>query len=475
MNKSVIPVIAIVGQENVGKSTLFNRLTRTDSALVSNNSQIGLTRDRRYGYIVYRKYKSVIIDTGSFNRLSITKIQSAINYQTMLAIKDSHVVLFVVNGCLSVSSVDYDIADYLRKLGKNIFLVINKVDDYILYNRLFSYDYYSLGIKETVFISAVHGHGINDLLKQIFFKISRQFYNCKNYILNIDKNHWYFNQLGKIPLYHDNDINQFIKLAVIGRPNVGKSTFINYILKTNRMITSEIPGTTRDSIYIPTTYDNQKYILIDTAGIRKKKQIQDIIEHEAVVKTLQVLKKSHITLFLIDMTEGVVDQDWSLLRLILRQSQSLIIVVNKCDKRDCLVTRNNIIDVLIEKSKFLNNAKTHFISSVYGYGIKELFQSIKETYKSSMQTISTAQLVRIMNQAIIKYPPPFLMGKKTIPKLKYVHIGGYNPIIIIIHGNQVSQLSVEYQKYLKNFFYRSLNIRGMTIRFYFKDTINPFI
>lgn len=473
MNKPISPIIALVGQKNVGKSALFNRLTHTNLALISNNG-LGLTRDRQYGCVQYKQYRQfIIIDTGGFDRFSNTNIQNYINHQTILAIKESCLVLFIINGREPVSTIEYDIVNYLRKLDKNIFIVVNKIDTTSC-NSNTLYDCYSLGIKNIFNISAIHGYGISNLLKQISITISRQFYlynKNKACVVNIDQDSYCLKNFNNT-LYKT---DQFIKLAVVGRPNSGKSTFINYVVKKNRLITSLEPGTTRDSIYVPTIYNNQKYILIDTAGIRRKKQILDITaEHISVTKTLQVLKDAHVILFIIDIHAGIVDQDLSLLRLIVNQSQALIVVINKCDNTNLLVIRKNITQLLVTKANFLNNAKIHFISSLYGNGIKNLFTSIKEIYQSSIQTISTAQLTRILHQAVVQCPPPFLLRTRTYPKLKYVHIGGYNPIIIIIHGTQVSKLSNTYKRYLKQYFCRSLNMKGIIIQIRFKDSVNLF-
>lgn len=475
MNSFVSSVISLVGQRNVGKSTLFNRLTQTNIALISKDG-LGLTRDRQYGCIKYKKYKSVIIDTGGLNELFNTKIQNHINHQTILAIKESCIVLFIVDGQSAVSSIDHNIAKYLRKLEKKIFVIVNKIDTIVRINitNYMLYDYYILGIKNVIPISAMHGYGIHNLLNQLFLKNLKNFDNYEK--SNILKNNINQNLYRKVK--HDTlvyKMPQVIKLAIIGRPNSGKSTFINCVSKKNRMITSEIPGTTRDNVHVPILYNNQKYILIDTAGVRRKKNIHNsTTEYMSVLKTLQVLKNSHITLFIIDVNEGIVDQDLSLIRLILNKSTALIIVINKWDNVMISKVRHNIYWSLLKKTSFFNHAKIHFISSLYGNGINVLFKSIRETYQSSIQTISTAQLNRIMYMAIVKNPPPFLLGNQISSKPKYAHIGGYNPITIIIHGAQVSKLSEVYRRYLRQYFYQSLHMQGVSIRLIFKDTVNPF-
>lgn len=475
MNNILFPVITLVGQKNVGKSTLFNRLTNTSAALISND-RLGCTRDRQYGYVQYNQHKLIIIDTGGFDEFSSTDIQNRINNQIILAIKEAHIVFFMVDGRFKESAIDYSIASCLRKLGKNVLLVVNKVDERVLHNdKYIIYEYYVLGIRNIIVISAIHGYGIDNLLDQTFLNMPKKLFNYNvGTVCHIKKNNPDYKNIKRQWLY--DDINS-IKVAVVGRPNSGKSTFINFILKTNRMVTSDIPGTTRDSIYIPVTYNNQKYILIDTAGVRKKNRIDNnTIEYFSVKKTLQSLRYAHITLVMIDSVEGIVDQDLSLLKLVSDNSKSLVIVMNKWDilvKTD--LHKNIVRSILYNKIRFLDFVKIHFVSSLYGIGIISLFKSIVKIYDLSKQTLNTSRLTHIMNMALSKYPPPLICGTRISPKPKYVHVGGYNPITIVIHGTQVSQLPCEYKKYLKKCFYKALYVNGILIRVKFKDSVNPFI
>lgn len=332
MNQRKFPLVALIGQKNVGKSTLFNRLTRSHDALIADCP--GLTRDRQYGHVKYKKnMEFTVIDTGGFDNLSKTVMQNHVNNQVVLAAQESYIILFIINGKFEESLIDYNIIEYFRKLQKEMFLIINKMDDVRLYrNKNFykKYNYYSLGIKNIAFISALHGYGINYLIKKILLKISNNLHGIANkneLFTNVDIVH--YNYFLKKPLI--NREIDFIKLAVVGRPNSGKSTFINYMLKENRMITSDIPGTTRDSVSIPVLHNNQKFILIDTAGVRRRNKIDDLAEQISVLKTLKILQIAHIVLFMIDVYEGIVDQDLSLLRFIVSNSKSLILVISKCD------------------------------------------------------------------------------------------------------------------------------------------------
>ncbi|CAD83216.1 predicted GTPase [Candidatus Blochmanniella floridana] len=474
MNDVIFPVIVLVGQENVGKSTLFNRLTCTRDALVS--SYPGLTRDRKYGYIKYKNFKFILIDTGGFNIFSDTLIQDCINDQTNIAIQESCIILFVVDGKKQGSSEDWNIITYLRKLKKGIFVVINKIDNAISYNNYKIWDYYLYGIKNVVIISAVHGYGISTLLDKIYLQsLKNSFDGVKKCFFNtyIGFDDYQKNSEKNLLL---NQNNEPIIVVIIGRPNSGKSTFVNYLLKEERMIVSDIPGTTRDSVYIPITYNNDKYMFVDTAGIRKKKHVSSVAEQISKLKTLQILKYAHVTLFILDIQEGIVNQDLSLLNFITKSSKSLIIAVNKYDIFSSKTGFDKTLmkEELNKKISFLNFVKIHYISALYGSGIKNLFQSIKKIHDFSKQKINTAQLTRVMHEAIIKYPPPFIRGTKFAPKLKFVHVGSYNPVVFIIHGTRVSSLSNAYRKYLRNYFYRALNIEGVIFQMHFKNTVNPF-
>ncbi|WP_331828620.1 ribosome biogenesis GTPase Der [Candidatus Blochmannia sp. SNP] len=472
----MFPIITLIGQKNVGKSTLFNKLTHTHDALISNDP--GLTRDRQYGYFQCKQFKSILIDTGGIDRLhyNIKKenIQNYITHQTILSIQEADIILFLMDKQSIGTSINYDIFNFLKKLKKPIFIVINKIDDIPYHIHNIRWDCYSFSTKNTIFISAIHGNGINNLLKNISLLISKNILNHKNNIpktnLNTTIHKNYINSLS----YNKKNNPDTITLAVVGRPNSGKSTFINYILGKDRMITCNIPGTTRNSIHIPIIYNKQKYTLIDTAGVRKRKKINDIAEKISISKTLQIIKTAHILLFMGDVDLGISDQDLYLLRFIVNNGKALIIIFNKWDKISPDLhqkTKKN----LYEKINFVNFTKIHFISALYGDGIKTLFQSIKETHlhSQSTKTISTMRLINILHEAISKSPPPLLHGRRIKPK--YVHVGKHNPLTLIIHGNHVSKLPNSYKQYLKKYFYRILNITGVLLTIQFKDTINPFI
>ncbi|URJ32384.1 ribosome biogenesis GTPase Der [Blochmannia endosymbiont of Camponotus sp.] len=469
----MLPIIALIGQKNVGKSTLFNKLTHTRDALISNYP--GLTRDRQYGYFQCKQFESILIDTGGIDKICSTKtenIQSYVTYQTTLAMQEADILLFVMDRQSAGTPINHDIFNFLKKIKKNIFVVINKIDNVPYHIHTMIWDYCSFSIKNTIFISAIHGHGINNLLENISSLISKNIFFYKNKTPESNINNTIYQNHIINPSF--NTVDPAIAVAVVGRPNSGKSTFVNHVLGETRMITCSTPGTTRNCIHMPVIYDQQKYILIDTAGVQKRKRIDNVAEQISILKTLQIIKTAHILLFIGDANLGISDQDLNLLRFIVTHGKALIIVINKWD----LISpdlRNITKKCLYEKINFISFTQIHFISALYGNGIKTLFQTIKATNLRSLhtKTINTAYLIRTLHAAIAKYPPPFLHGKRI--KLKYIHVGKHKPLTLIIHGTHVSKLPDDYKRYLKKYFYRMLNITGILLHIQFKDNINPFI
>lgn len=472
----ILPVITLIGQKNVGKSTLFNRLTCTNDALVADYA--GLTRDRQYGYLYCKLFKSILVDTGGIDKFyssDIVDVQSCIYKQTVLAIKESDMILFVVDGRCEETTVDYSIIDFLRKLKKNIFIIINKIDDIKGSKNCVPYGYYRFGIENVFVISAMHGYGINYLLKKISYQIEekKSYYHTKNCVLIINQDliskKYKLKRLLSISSIAQRD---FIVLAVVGRPNSGKSTFINNILGTNRMITCNVPGTTRDSIYTSTMYYGRKYILVDTAGIIKKKFFSgNTIEQVFVRKTFQVIKDVHIILFMINVDMDIAEKDLSILKYVMNIGISLIIVVNKWDNVP-IKMRCRIKEMIFKQIDCIGFVQVHFISALYENGFKSLFHSIQMIYDrliNMRSIINTSKLIRIMRMAVIKRSPPLFNGSIKI-RPKYIHVGGYNPLILIIHGTYVSKLSSDYQRYLKKCFYKNLNIDSIMLHIQFKDS-----
>ncbi|CAJ0992221.1 ribosome biogenesis GTPase Der [Pantoea sp. Nvir] len=468
----MIPVVVLVGRPNVGKSTLFNCLTRTRDALVANSP--GLTRDRKYGYAKVEGHEFIVIDTGGISNAKEESVESRTIKQSLLAIDEADVVLFILDARVGLMPEDQQIACHIRSRQKPTFLVANKTD--ILDSHSMITDFYSLGLGDIYSIAASHGRGITSFLETVLLpwmnklnphklikKGTKQSYRM---VLEVDKN-------GELP----EDEAEFdatilpIKLAIVGRPNVGKSTLINRILGEDRVVVYEMPGTTRDSIYIPMECDGREYIVIDTAGVRRRGKITDTIEKFSVIKTLQAIKDANVVMLVIDARQGISDQDLSLLSFILNSGRSLVIVVNKCDGLTQAI-KEKVKKTLDYRLGFMNFAYIHFISALYGNGVSGLFKSANVAYDCSIKRVNTSMLTRIMHMATENYQPPIIRGRRV--KMKYAHAGGYNPPVVVIHGNQVQDLPDSYKRYLINYYRRSLNLMGTPIRIFFKESDNPF-
>ncbi|MDF7666679.1 ribosome biogenesis GTPase Der [Orbaceae bacterium ESL0727] len=461
----MIPVIALVGRPNVGKSTLFNRLTRTRDALVADFP--GLTRDRKYGRAEIKGHEYIVIDTGGIDG-SEEGVEGSMAEQSLQAIEEADIVLFMVDAKVGAMPADYAIAKHLRAREKATFLVANKIDGIDADSAVA--DFYALGLGEVHPIAASHGRGVSTLIENVLDPI---FHFADDPVCDENDDH------NDLPESYDDAvlddtaelINQPIKVAIVGRPNVGKSTLTNRILGEERVVVYDMPGTTRDSIYIPMTRDERDYILIDTAGVRKRGKITESIEKFSVIKTLQAIEDANVVILVIDAREGISDQDLSLLGFIINSGRSLVIAVNKWDGLSQDV-KEQIKDTLDERLGFIDFARLHFISALHGSGVGNLFDSIQEAYESATRRVNTAMLTRIMQMAQDDHQPPLVSGRRV--KLKYAHAGGYNPPIVVIHGNQVENLPDAYKRYLMNYFRRALKIVGTPIRIQFKEGNNPF-
>lgn len=470
------PVVALVGRPNVGKSTLFNRLTRSRDALVADFP--GLTRDRKYGQAVVDDMNFIVVDTGGIDG-SEEGIEVKMAEQSLQAIDESDVVLFMVDARAGVTSADIGIANHLRRQKKKVFLVANKTDG--LDGDAHCAEFYSLALGEIYQIAASHGRGVTSLLEKALAPFFEELTGKSAEEEAADEDAAYWAALEGTDVDVDPEEDELsgedryadlpIKFAIIGRPNVGKSTLTNRMLGEDRVIVFDLPGTTRDSIYIPLERDEQQYIVIDTAGVRKKKKIYETVEKFSVVKTLQAIEDANVVLLLIDAREGVSDQDLSLLGFTLHSGRSIVIAVNKWDGLD-QDTKEKIKEDLERRLGFVDFARVHFISALHGSGVGNLFDSIQEAYRSATKRISTSMLTRIMNMAAEDHQPPLVRGRRV--KLKYAHAGGYNPPRIIIHGNQVKDLPESYKRYLINYYRKSLKIMGTPIHIEFQEGDNPF-
>ncbi|HDQ1224715.1 ribosome biogenesis GTPase Der [Escherichia coli] len=464
----MVPVVALVGRPNVGKSTLFNRLTRTRDALVADFP--GLTRDRKYGRAEIEGREFICIDTGGIDGTE-DGVETRMAEQSLLAIEEADVVLFMVDARAGLMPADEAIAKHLRSREKSTFLVANKTDG--LDPDQAVVDFYSLGLGEIYPIAASHGRGVLSLLEHVLLPWMEDLAPQEE----VDEDAEYWAQFEAEENGEEEEEDDFdpqslpIKLAIVGRPNVGKSTLTNRILGEERVVVYDMPGTTRDSIYIPMERDGREYVLIDTAGVRKRGKITDAVEKFSVIKTLQAIEDANVVMLVIDAREGISDQDLSLLGFILNSGRSLVIVVNKWDGLSQEV-KEQVKETLDFRLGFIDFARVHFISALHGSGVGNLFESVREAYDSSTRRVGTSMLTRIMTMAVEDHQPPLVRGRRV--KLKYAHAGGYNPPIVVIHGNQVKDLPDSYKRYLMNYFRKSLDVMGSPIRIQFKEGENPY-
>ncbi|MBE1301557.1 MAG: ribosome biogenesis GTPase Der [Alteromonadaceae bacterium] len=456
----MLPVIALVGRPNVGKSTLFNRLTRTRDALVADYP--GLTRDRKYGQAKYQGWQFILVDTGGISG-DEQGIDTAMAEQSLLAIDEADVVFFLVDARAGLTAADEAIAQHLRVQNKATFLVANKIDG--IDGDSSSAEFYSLGMPQVHQIAASHGRGVNQLLEHALMPLTEQFDDMK--IVE----HEAENEEKSAEEQLEELQSQPVKLAIVGKPNVGKSTLTNRILGEERVVVYDMPGTTRDSIYIPMEREGKEYVLIDTAGVRKKGKISDAVEKFSVIKTLQAIEEANVVLLVIDAREGISDQDLSLLGFVLNAGRALVLAINKWDGLDIKV-KDDIKRELDFRLGFIDFARLHFISALHGTGVGHLYDSVQEAYASATKRVNTSMLTRIMEMAQDDHQPPLIRGRRV--KMKYAHAGGYNPPRIVIHGNQVKDLPDSYKRYLMNYFRKSLKVMGTPISIEFREGANPY-
>ena len=441
------PVIALVGRPNVGKSTLFNRLTRSRDALVADYA--GLTRDRKYGRAVLSGHSFLVIDTGGLTG-SEAGIDAAMAEQSKAAINEADAVFFMVDAASGIAASDQTLANMLRRNDKPIWLVANKIDGQNADIALS--DFYSLGFGEPRGIAASHGRGVGVLSDQL-----------------LD----HFGLLDVEPL----DVNQErqdapgIRIGVVGRPNVGKSTLVNRMLGEDRVVVFDLPGTTRDSIYIPYKRYDEMFTLIDTAGVRRRGRVNEAVEKFSIVKTLQAIEDSHVVILVVDSQEGLVEQDMHLMGTVVDAGRALVVAVNKWDHLDPDL-RVKIRDTLKRRLSFIPWVKIHYISALHGTGVGDLYGSIKEAYAAATTKLSTNVLTRILEDAVTDHQPPLVRGRRI--KLRYAHQGGMNPPRIIVHGNQTKDVPEAYRRYLENIYRRVLKLTGSPVKIEFKSGENPF-
>ncbi|RDX36425.1 ribosome biogenesis GTPase Der [Kangiella sp. HD9-110m-PIT-SAG07] len=443
----MLPVIALVGRPNVGKSTLFNRLTKSRDALVANLP--GLTRDRQYGQAKLKGQSFIVVDTGGIAG-DEEGIDDLMAKQSLQAVDEADIVLFMVDARTGMTAADEYVAEQLRRQQKPVILVVNKTDG--VHAEAALAEYYSFGYSTILPIAAEHGRGVTTLIDTVLESLELTPVNEE-----------------------DQTIEELqargLKLAVVGRPNVGKSTLINRFLGEDRVVVFDMPGTTRDSIYIEMERRGKPYTLIDTAGVRRRGKVKETVEKFSVLKTLQAIGDANVVVMVVDAREPITDQDLSLISHVIDAGRSMVIAVNKWDG----MTEEERADVKTEIDRrlgFVDFARLHFISALHGSNVGHLWESVDEAWESALIEMTASQLTRLLEQAYDRHQPPAIKGRRI--KLRYAHPGGHNPPLIVIHGKQVSKLQESYKRYLINFFRKKLNLIGTPIRLETKEGDNPF-
>ena len=441
----VKPVIALVGRPNVGKSTLFNRLTKSRDAIVADFA--GLTRDRHYGNGKLGKHEFIAIDTGGFEPTAESGIYMEMAKQTRQAVAEADVVVFVVDARAGVSAQDHEIAGYLRKLGKPTVLAANKAEGMLEGVQLS--EFYELGLGAVHGISAAHGQGIRDLVELVLEPLN---------LADPDE------EIGAAD-------SSVIKLAVAGRPNVGKSTLINTWLGEERLVAFDLPGTTRDAISVPFERGGQRFELIDTAGLRRRGKVFEAIEKFSVVKTLQAIESANVVLLLLDATQGVTDQDAHIAGYILESGRAVVLAINKWDAIDSY-QREQVQRSIETRLAFLKFADLHQISAIKRQGLGPVWTSIAAAHRSAMVKMSTPVLTRLLLEAV-QFQQPQRSGMFR-PKLRYAHQGGMNPPIIVVHGNSLEHVTAAYKRFLEARFRKEFRLTGTPLRIEMKTSKNPY-
>lgn len=438
---SIKPVVALIGRPNVGKSTLFNQFTKSRQALVADMS--GLTRDRQYGDAEYEGKSFIVVDTGGIGEADdgSGNIDDYMSEQSHTAIHEADIIVFVTDARSGLIGADEEIGKFLHTLGKPVYLVANKIDGV---HDAAPAEFYALGLGEPYPMAASHGRGLGNLLEDI---------------------------TADMPEQGPSEDPDGLKLAIIGRPNVGKSTLVNRLLGEERVVVYDMPGTTRDSIYIPYERDGKNYVLIDTAGVRRRGRINEKVEKFSVIKTLQAIEDSNVTVIVIDAKEGIVDQDLHMIGYALDKGRALVVAINKWDGLS--QDQKDFIKLEMDRRfSFIPFVKVHLISALHGTGVGNLYPSIRRAYDSSMFNVSTNRLTQILQDAVTANPPPAVAGRRI--KLRYAHIGGHNPPVIVIHGNQTGSLPKSYQRYLENQFRGVFKLEGTPLNVVFKLNENPY-
>src|SRR5512132_331299 len=443
----MLPTVVLVGRPNVGKSTLFNRLTKTRNALVADFP--GLTRDRHYGRARVGEREYLVVDTGGFEPVATSGILFEMAKQAKTAIAEADVVVFIVDGRSGVAPQDVAIADLLRRSGRPLVLAVNKAEG-LPPDRTVA-EFHELALGEPLPISAAHGENVRDLIEQA---------------------------LSQVPPRADPDVDadadaatRRIRLAVVGRPNVGKSTLVNALVGEERVIAFDEPGTTRDAIYLDFERGDRRYTVIDTAGVRRRGKTSEAVEKFSVIKTLQAIEDAHVVVLLVDAAAGVTEQDAHLAGHILEAGRALVVAINKWDATDA-EARSTIKRELERKLGFLSFAEHHHVSAREHRGIDALLRSVDAAYAAAMSKLPTPRLTRTLQLAVARQQPP--RTGLVRPKMRYAHQGGMNPPLVIVHGSALTRVPDAYRRYLEHFFADAFKLRGTPLRIEFKTGANPY-
>ena len=441
----MLPVIALVGRPNVGKSTLFNALTQTRDAIVADYP--GLTRDRRYGRGKLGDQPYVVIDTGGLSEQRLG-MDAEIAGQTHIAMEEADAIIYLVDARDGLTAADETIAVRLRRLNKPTVLLVNKTDG--LEPNAACAEFFALGLDGApLAIAASHGRGVKAAI------------NAALALLD-------WPPASPDDDRHDDDR---LRVAVLGRPNVGKSTLVNRIVGERRVVSSDHPGTTRDAVQVPFERQGKSYVLIDTAGVRRRGKVRQSVEKFSVIKALQAIEQAHVVVLVADAAEDLTDQDTTLLGLTLNAGRALVLAMNKWDGLDSDHKRR-VKATLERKLPYLDFARKHFISALHGAGVGELMRSVDQAYQAAMQSMSTHHLNRILQGAVAEHPPKLIRGRRI--KLRYAHQGGKNPPLIVIHGNQTDAVPTEYTRYLTSRFRRHFKLWGTPVRIQYNSQDNPY-
>lgn len=438
-----LPTLALVGRPNVGKSTLFNRLTGTRNALVAEFA--GLTRDRQYGIAAHAGWRFIVVDTGGLMPDDADPLAALAESQARIAIDEADRVLLLLDGRAGITSDDRAIAEFLRREGKPVIPVVNKLDGISETN---AWEFNELGLGEPLMISSEHGHGVSRLLMEALDGLPEA--------VEIDQ--------------VDEDDGS-IRVAIVGRPNVGKSTLVNKLIGEPRLLAADQPGTTRDAIEVDFEHEGTAYTFIDTAGVRRRARVHEVVEKFSIIKTLKAIDSAHVVIMMVDADAGIGEQDAKLMGLVAERGRGMVLAINKWDAID-EETRERVRSEASRRLPFTDFVPTVTISAARGSGLKPMMKRVEKVHESVTADLSTPELNRVLSEAVARHQPPATVGRRT--KLRFAHQGGKNPLQIVVHGNQTERLPESYKRYLVNCFRSHFGLSGIPVVLTLRTGDNPY-